>query len=128
MRLLLDTHVLLWAAGQPEKLPAKARKLLLDADNELAFSAASFWEISIKLSLRRKDFHVDPGRLWRLLLAAGYRDYPVTSEHAIAVSNLPAIHKDPFDRVLIAQAIVEGLTVLTSDSVLRKYGQQVVVI
>jgi PIN domain nuclease of toxin-antitoxin system len=125
---LLDTYVLLWAAGQPEKLPAKARKLLLDADNELVFSSASFWEISVKLGLGRKGFRVEPGRLWRVLLSAGYRDLPVTSEHTIAVSTLPAIHKDPFDRVLIAQALVEGLTLLTADSVLRRYGEQVIVI
>lgn len=128
MRLLLDTHVLLWAVGQPDRLLAKARKLLLNADNELIFSAASFWEISIKLSLGRKGFRVEPGRLWRVLLAAGYRDLPVTTEHTIAVAALPPIHKDPFDRVLIAQAVVEGLTLITADSVLQRYGNQIVVI
>ncbi|HCI12710.1 MAG: twitching motility protein PilT [Betaproteobacteria bacterium RIFCSPLOWO2_12_61_14] len=123
--LLLDTHLLLWAAGEPERLSAKARTLLLDPANQLVFSAASLWEISIKNSLDRADFNVDPRRLWRMLLVNGYRELPVTSEHTVAVNDLPQLHKDPFDRILVAQARVEGLLLLTVDKVVAKYGEGV---
>lgn len=125
MNLLLDTHLLLWAASEPERLSAEARTLLLDPANHLVFSSASLWEISIKNGLERLDFHVDPRRLWRMLLVNGYRELPVASEHAVAVSDLPALHKDPFDRILVAQARVEGLTLLTADTLVAKYGEGV---
>ena len=89
------------------------------------FSSASLWEISIKRSLGRTDFKVDPRRLWRMLLVNGYRELPVTSEHAVAVNDLPPLHKDPFDRILVAQARVEGLTLLTADKAIAKYGDGV---
>lgn len=122
MNLLLDTHLLLWAASAPERLSDTARDLLLDPANQLAFSAASVWEISIKRALGRTDFNVDPRRLWRMLLANGYRELPVTSEHSIAVIDLPPLHKDPFDRILIAQARVEDMQLLTVDSAVANYG------
>lgn len=125
MNLLLDTHLLLWAASEPKRLSAKARALLLDPANHLVFSSASLWEISIKNGLERPDFSVDPRRLWRMLLANGYRELPVTSEHTVAVNGLPPLHKDPFDRILIAQAIVEGLLLLTADKAVAKYGDAV---
>lgn len=125
MNLLLDTHLLLWAAGEPKRLSAKARTLLLDPANHLVFSSASLWEISIKNRLERSDFNVDPRRLWRMLLVNGYRELPVTSEHAVAVNELPPLHKDPFDRILIAQARVEGLLLLTVDKAVAKYGDAV---
>ncbi|MDP2694412.1 MAG: type II toxin-antitoxin system VapC family toxin [Gallionella sp.] len=125
LSLLLDTHLLLWAAGEPERLSAKARALLLDPANQLVFSAASLWEISIKNSLDRADFNVDPRRLWRMLLVNGYRELPVTSEHTVAVNDLPKLHKDPFDRILVAQTRVEGLLLLTVDKVVAKYGEGV---
>ncbi|KAB2325540.1 type II toxin-antitoxin system VapC family toxin [Betaproteobacteria bacterium SCN1] len=125
MNLLLDTHLLLWAASEPERLSAKARALLLDPANHLVFSAASMWEISIKNGLDRADFNVDPRRLWRMLLVSGYRELSVTSEHAVAVNELPSLHKDPFDRILVAQARVEGLTLLTVDKAVAKYGDGV---
>ena len=125
MNLLLDTHLLLWAASEPKRLSAKARRLLLDPNNQLLFSAASLWEISIKNGLDRADFKVDPRRLWRLLLVSGYREVPVTSEHTIAVNELPPMHKDPFDRILVAQARVEGLLLLTVDKAVAKYGEGV---
>ena len=123
MNLLLDTHLLLWAASEPQRLSAKARALLLDPANQLVFSSASLWEISIKNGLERSDFNVDPRRLWRMLLVNGYRELPVTSEHTVALTGLPPLHKDPFDRILIAQARVEGLTLLTADKALAKYGE-----
>lgn len=125
MNLLLDTHLILWAFGQPEKLPAEAKALLLDGNNHLFFSPVSLWETGIKLGMGRADFGVNPHRLWRMLLASGYRELPVTSEHAIAVNHLPLLHKDPFDRMLLAQAEVEGLILLTSDKTLAGYGNNV---
>lgn len=125
MNLLLDTHLLLWAASEPQRLSAKTRTLLLDPANQLVFSSASLWEISIKNGLARSDFNVDPRRLWRMLLVNGYRELPVTSEHAVAVNDLPPLHKDPFDRILVAQARVEGLTLLTMDKAVAKYGEGV---
>lgn len=125
MNLLLDTHLLLWAVSEPERLSSKARGLLLDPSNQLLFSAASLWEISIKNSLERADFKVDPRRLWRMLLVNGYRELPVSSEHTVAVNELPPLHKDPFDRILIAQARVEGLLLLTVDKAVAKYGEGV---
>ena len=123
--MLLDTRLLLWAASAPERLSAKARGLLLAADNQLIFSSASLWEIGIKRSLGRADFNVDPRRLWRMLLVNGYRELPVTCEHAIAVNELLPLHKDPFDRILVAQARVEGILLLTVDKAVAKYGDAV---
>ena len=121
MKFLLDTHVLLWAAAQPKRLPAKARRLLSDHQNQLLFSAASLWEIAIKRGLRRKDFQVDPRLLRRGLLDNGYFELPILSAHVVAIDVLPAIHKDPFDRLLVAQAAVEGLTLLTLDPIVAQY-------
>lgn len=125
MNLLLDTHLLLWAAGQPDRLSKKARGLMLDPANRLLFSSASLWEIGIKRNLGRHDFEIDPHRFWRLLLVHGYQEIMVGSEHALVAAELPPHHKDPFDRILIAQARVEGLTLLTADKALAKYGQPV---
>ncbi|MDO9010951.1 MAG: type II toxin-antitoxin system VapC family toxin [Gallionella sp.] len=125
MNLLLDTHLLLWVASEPERIPAKTRILLTDTANQLMFSAASLWEITIKNSLSRPDFKVDARRLWRMLLVNGYRELAVTSEHAIAVNELPPLHKDPFDRILIAQARVEGMLLLTADKMVVQYGEGV---
>ena len=121
MNFLLDTHVLLWAAGQPDRLPAKARRLLGDPLNELVFSAASLWEIAIKKGLGRDDFQVDARLLRRGLLDNGYNELAVTSAHAVAIDGLPPIHKDPFDRLLVAQSMVEGITLLTTDPIVARY-------
>ncbi len=121
MNLLLDTHVLLWAAGVPERLPDDVRALLEDQDAKLFFSAASLWEVAIKSGLGRADFRVDPRVLRRGLLENGYVELAVTGAHAVAVDLLPPIHKDPFDRLLIAQARVEGLTLVTADQVVARY-------
>jgi len=125
LNFLLDTHLLLWAASAPERLPAKARSLLLAPDSQLVFSSASLWEVSIKRTLGRADFNVDPRRLWRMLLVNGYRELPITSEHTIAVNDLPLQHNDPFDRILVAQARVEGMLLLTVDKAVAKYGEGV---
>jgi PIN domain nuclease of toxin-antitoxin system len=125
VKLLLDTQILLWAAGVPERLPASARKLLTDARNELLFSAASLWEIAIKRTLGRDDFRVEPRLLRRGLRDNGYLELPVTSEHAVSIDSLPSLHKDPFDRLLLAQALCEGITLVTSDAQLARYGAPV---
>lgn len=125
MNFLLDTHLLLWAASAPERLSAKARGLILALDSQLIFSSASLWEISIKRTLGRADFNVDPRRLWRMLLVNGYRELPISSEHTIAVNDLAPLHKDPFDRILVAQARVEGLLLLTGDKTVARYGEGV---
>jgi PIN domain nuclease of toxin-antitoxin system len=121
MKLLLDTHVLLWAAGQPERLPPAARELLDDPRNEPMFSSASLWEIAIKSGLGRDDFQVNARLLRRGLLDNGYGELPISSEHAVAIDALPPIHKDPFDRLLAAQSMVEGITLLTSDPLVAQY-------
>jgi PIN domain nuclease of toxin-antitoxin system len=121
MKLLLDTQLLLWAAAEPGKLSAAARKLLEDERNELNFSAASIWEVAIKRGLGRADFQINPRLLRRSLLDNDYQELLIASRHAVALDSLPAIHKDPFDRILVAQAIVEGLILLTTDSVVAEY-------
>ena len=121
VKLLLDTHLLLWAAGSPERLSAAALSLLEDPKNELLFSAASLWEITTKRGLGRTDFQVDARVLRRGLLDNGYQELPITSGHAVSVNSLPLIHKDPFDRILVAQATVEGIVLLTADALVAQY-------
>jgi PIN domain nuclease of toxin-antitoxin system len=121
VKLLLDTHLLLWSAGQPERLSSEARVLLESSENELFFSSASLWEIVVKRSLGRDDFKVDARLLRRGLLDNGYGELPIASEHVAALENLSAIHEDPFDRILVAQAQVEGITLLTADPTVAKY-------
>jgi len=121
MKLLLDTHLLLWAAGSPNRLPAAAVKLIKAPANELLFSAASIWEVAIKRGLGRTDFQADPRLLRRGLLDNGYSELPILSHHVVAIDSLPPIHRDPFDRLLVAQATVEGITFLTADSVVAQY-------
>jgi PIN domain nuclease of toxin-antitoxin system len=121
MKLLLDTHLLLWAAGSPDRLSAVARPLLEDPANELLFSAASLWEIAINRGLGRSDFQVDARVLRRGLLDNGYQELAISAEHAVSIDSLPPIHKDPFDRILVAQATVEGITLLTADALVAKY-------
>jgi PIN domain nuclease of toxin-antitoxin system len=128
VKLLLDTHLLLWAAGQPERLSKKARSLIEKDEHELFFSSGSLWEIVIKRSLHRDDFKVDARVLRRGLLDNGYSELPIASEHVVAIDGLPQHHKDPFDRVLVAQAIVEGITLLTSDPTVARYGGSIALV
>jgi len=121
VKLLLDTQILLCAAGQSARLSPAARKLLSDPGNELLFSAASLWEVAIKNTLGREDFSVDPRVLRRGLLDNGYVELPITGQHAVNIDGLPLLHKDPFDRLLLAQAISEGITLLTADKQLARY-------
>jgi len=121
VKLLLDTHILLWAANDPQRLSETTRTLLLEPANTLYFSAVSLWEIVIKRGLGRSDFIVDPHRLRRLLLANGYNELAVNSEHVLQVDRLPLLHKDPFDRLLIAQAQTEALLLVTVDRMVLQY-------
>jgi PIN domain nuclease of toxin-antitoxin system len=121
LNLLVDTHLLLWAAVQPEKLSRAARHALDDANAQLWFSAASLWEVAIKHGLGRDDFRATPRQLRRGLIDNGWRELAVSSEHAVAIEDLPPIHKDPFDRMLLAQAHVEGFVLVTSDEIVARY-------
>jgi PIN domain nuclease of toxin-antitoxin system len=121
LKFLLDTHLLIWAANEPEKLSSKALSLMGNPEHGLFFSAASMWELAIKNGLGRVDFKVDARLLRRGLLDNDYTELPITSAHAVFVESLPAIHKDPLDRILIAQASTEGFTLLTADSTVAKY-------
>ncbi|WP_375399128.1 type II toxin-antitoxin system VapC family toxin [uncultured Sphingomonas sp.] len=121
MRLLLDTHLLLWIAEGSARLSKMARALINDDGNVLMFSAVSIAEVSIKHALRRPDFTANPAGLRRGLTDNGYVELPLTSDHAVAVGALPPIHTDPFDRLLLAQAMAEGIVLLTGDAVLAEY-------
>jgi PIN domain nuclease of toxin-antitoxin system len=121
VKLLLDTHLLIWAADSFERLPTDARVLMADPGNELLFSVASLWEIAIKRGLNRHDFQIDARLLRRGLIDNGYGELPILSQHAVAIDALPPIHRDPFDRMLIAQATVEGVTLLTNDVTVGQY-------
>ena len=121
MKVLLDTHLLLWAAAAPQKLSKAALEIIEDPKVELFFSAASIWEIAIKRSLSRADFRIDPRLFWRALIENGYVETPITSAHAVAIDLLPPLHKDPFDRMLIAQAIAEPIALITGDRIVAQY-------
>ncbi|PFH27718.1 type II toxin-antitoxin system VapC family toxin [Burkholderia sp. JKS000303] len=121
MKLLLDTHLLLWAAAGAAELPARASALIDDPAHTPIFGVASLWEIVTKRGLDRDDFRMDPNVLRRNLLDVGYVELPITSAHALAVEQLPSIHRDPFDRLLVAQAISEGVTLLTHDQTVARY-------
>ena len=121
MRLLLDTHLLVWAMGEPERMPAGCTAMLEDPSNSLVFSVASLWELVIKQALGRPDFNLEPSLLRQALLDGGWQELPIEASHALAVSQLPPLHRDPFDRLLLAQAQVEGLLLLTADSQLSLY-------
>jgi len=121
MNCLLDTQVIIWAAINPDRLSGDAISLLNDPVNCLYFSPASIWEIVIKNALGRADFKINPGLLRRGLIDNDYLELPITATHALATEALPMVHKDPFDRILVAQALAEGMTLVTADAQLEKY-------
>jgi PIN domain nuclease of toxin-antitoxin system len=121
VKLLLDTHLLIWAADDIKRVPPDARVLMADEENELLFSVVSIWEVAIKCGLNRPDFQVDARKLRRGLIDNGYIELPILGEHAVAIDGLPSTHKDPFDRMLIAQAMVEGITLITNDESMAMY-------
>lgn len=121
MNFLLDTHILIWAAISPHKISPELASLLSDPSNHLYFSSASIWEISIKESLGKRDFHVSSNKLHDGLVENGYNEIKVSALHAMGVIKLPFIHRDPFDRILVATAIWENMPLLTNDSTLSPY-------
>jgi PIN domain nuclease of toxin-antitoxin system len=121
VRLLLDTHILLWAAGEPERLSETAVSLIEDENNELVFSAVSLWEIAIKTGRGRNDFRIDANMLRRRLFENGYAELAMTGAHAAALNGLPPLHQDPFDRILAAQAMIEGMALVTADPIVAQY-------
>lgn len=120
-RFLVDTQLLLWNAYGSRKLPARVARLFRDGRHQFFYSAASVWEIAIKSGLGRSDFQVDPAPVRDTLDENGFIELPISAQHAVAVSTLPAIHADPFDRMLVAQAIVEPMALITSDVRLAAY-------
>jgi PIN domain nuclease of toxin-antitoxin system len=121
MKFLLDTQFVLWVPVDAPHIRSQARSILTNPANEFVFSVSSIWEIAIKRALQRPDFMFDPREIRRLLIENGYEELTIQSRHAVAVDFLPRIHKDPFDRILIAQAMVEGITLLTADAVIARY-------
>lgn len=125
MIYLLDTHILLWLSLRPDKLSVGARAIIDDPTNGLMFSSAAMWEVAIKFGLDRDDFTVDPRVLRRGLIDNGYTELVVDGTHAGEVVSLPMHHSDPFDRMQIAQARVEGLVLVTADPHVARYGSPV---
>ena len=115
MNYLLDTHILLWTLIDPDKVPGPMRRLIEDTGNRVWFSAASIWEISIKHSLGRGEFSVEPVTIWKAARETGLEELAVTAEHSVGVDTLPWLHKDPFDRLLVAQARAAGMKLLSLD-------------
>lgn len=121
MKLLLDTHILVWAMGEPARLAPALRDVLEDPQHTLCFSVASLWELVIKAGMRREGFQVQPSLLRRTLLEGGFVELPIEAAHVLAVAGLPPLHRDPFDRLLLAQAEREGLLLITADALVARY-------
>jgi PIN domain nuclease of toxin-antitoxin system len=118
---LLDTHILLWTLVDPDKVPGPMRRLLEDSGNRVWFSAVSIWEIAIKHSLGRDDFPVEPATIWKAARETGLEELAMTAEHAVGVDALPWLHRYPFDRLLVAQARVAGMKLLSLDPDVNAY-------
>ena len=121
MNYLLDTHILLWTLVDPDKVPGPMRRLLEDSANRVWFSAVSIWEIAIKHSLGRDDFPVEPATIWKAARETGLEELAVTADHAVGVDALPWLHRDPFDRLLVAQARAAGMKLLSLDPDVNAY-------
>jgi len=126
MKLLLDTNIIIQAAG--DLLSIEAEKYISDERNELYYSSASIWEIAIKRGLNRRDFDIDPHILHKALTENGYIQLPITAEHTLLTGTLPQIHKDPFDRILVAQSMAEGISLLTTDKRIAGYPAPVILV
>ncbi len=126
MRLLLDTHLVLWAAAESNRLPPAARDLIEDWRNRVFFSSVSIWEIAIKSGLEREDFHSDSEIVRQGLLENGFEELLLSSRHAVMIRTLPNLHRDPFDRILIAQAAAEKMHLLTADETISRYPGDIV--
>jgi PIN domain nuclease of toxin-antitoxin system len=128
VRLLLDTHVALWAITDSPRLSAAARSLILEPANEVWVSAVSVWEIAIKHGLGCGDMPVSGEQALAWFRQAGYRLLPIAPEHAAAVGSLPPLHADPFDRLLVVQALIEPFRLLTADDTVARYGETIVTV
>ena len=126
MRVLLDTHVLLWALTDDRRLPERAREIIADTDNLVYVSAACLWEIAIKHGLGKGSMPVAPQPALTWCLEAGYRTLAITAAHAVAVHALPALHRDPFDRIMVAQALYEPMRLITHDEHVARYDPSIV--
>ena len=125
MRILLDTHIALWAVVGSKRLPPRAKELILAAD-EVFVSAASLWEIAVKHGLGKGDMPISSAQALQAFADAGYTRLDIRPEHALAVELLPPIHNDPFDRMLVAQALAEPLTLVTRDALVASYSDAIV--
>ncbi len=125
MRLLIDTQLLVWSLVEPARMPQNARSILDEPGHDFVFSAVSIWEVAIKYALKRPDFTLPPERIYKALVDTGYRELPITSSAAARVATLPLHHRDPFDRLLVAQATDEGALLLTADAVLAAYAPHI---
>lgn len=121
MNYLLDTHILLWSLVEPDKVPMRMVRLIEDTGNRVWFSSASIWEIAIKHSLGKDEFPVEPGMIWKAARQTGMEELAVSAEHAVGVDALPWLHRDPLDRMLVAQARVEGMKLLSVDAQVNAY-------
>ena len=128
MKLLLDTHIALWAVSDDPRLSPKARELIATPRNLIWVSAVSIWEIAIKHSLGRGDMPISGAEALEYFRQSGYRMLPVSPEHAAAVETLPAHHQDPFDRLLVAQSLAEPLRLLTHDAAVARYSDAIILI
>ncbi len=128
MRLLLDTHIILWALTDDPRLSIRVRELLLDPHHDVFFSAASVWEIAIKRTLRRVDMPLSAEEALKLFHDAGYEELSISSTHAALVETLPQIHADPFDRLLVAQALSEPMRLITHDQIIARYSNTIMLI
>ena len=126
MRLLLDTQIALWGLTNDRRLVAKAQKLILEPENEVFISVASLWEISIKFQLGRGDMPVSESRAYELFMSAGYQILAIQATHAIAIESLPSIHNDPFDRIIVAQALSEPMRLVTHDRTVANYSDSII--
>lgn len=121
MNYLLDTHILLWSLVEPDKVPGRMVRLIEDTGNRVWFSSASIWEIAIKHSLWKDEFPVEPGKIWKAARQTGLEELVVSGEHAVGVDALPWLHRDPFDRILVAQARMERMKLLSVDTRVNAY-------
>ncbi|HEY2950033.1 MAG TPA: type II toxin-antitoxin system VapC family toxin [Micromonosporaceae bacterium] len=125
MRLLLDTHAVIWSLSEPNRLSSRARAQIADPGNDVAISAASAWEIAIKTAAGK--LKVATSELQASIEATGFSEVPITVEHALTAGQLPAHHRDPFDRMLVAQALLDGWTLVTRDRAFAAYGVPILV-
>lgn len=128
MRLLLDTHIILWALTADPRLTAPTQDLLLDPHNDVFFSAATLWEIAIKHSLRRESMPISAEQAMRLFVEAGYEELSITAAHAAKVETLPPLHNNPFDRLLVAQALTEPMRLVTHDRLIASYSDSILLV